>query len=408
MPKIKLTNSSINKLKTEKTGNTIYWDTELRGFCLWVGARAMTFYAQRDMNGKTVKVKLGRYGEITAEQARRDAMGILHKMQLGTNPNEEARRLQAQGITLEEAYETFKWAKKRSSTTLKDYDRCMNIALHDWLKRPLKEITREMVLKRHKRLGEERGTSWANLVMRVLRAVFNYSDGIYEELEIRNPVNALSQTKTWHKVNRRQTYIAASQMENWYTAVKQLPSAIGRDYLRFVWLTGLRLQEAASLPWKNVDFSNRIFTVERTKNNKPLVLPLSDFLYDLLLNRKQMSEQPGYEFSDSPFVFPGPGKTSHLVEPKSFVKTVKELTGIVFSVHDLRRTFITTANKLGTGGYTIKNLVNHSYSDDVTAGYIVRNIDDLREPMQKITDELLKQAGVIKSGNIIQFPRNTN
>ena len=38
--------------------------------------------------------------------------------------------------------------------------------------------------------------------------------------------------------------------------------------------------------------------------------------------------------------------------------------------------------------YTLKRLVNHSMSGDVTAGYIVQDVERLREPMQRISEEI--------------------
>lgn len=60
-------------------------------------------------------------------------------------------------------------------------------------------------------------------------------------------------------------------------------------------------------------------------------------------------------------------------------------------LHDLRRTFITIAESLDISSYALKKLVNHSQSRDVTAGYIVMNVDRLREPMQKISDFILEK-----------------
>ena len=59
-------------------------------------------------------------------------------------------------------------------------------------------------------------------------------------------------------------------------------------------------------------------------------------------------------------------------------------------VHDLRRTFITTAESLDIPAYALKRLLNHKMNHDVTAGYIIMDVDRLRKPMQKITDYLLK------------------
>jgi hypothetical protein len=39
-------------------------------------------------------------------------------------------------------------------------------------------------------------------------------------------------------------------------------------------------------------------------------------------------------------------------------------------------------------GYALQRLMNHKDPNDVTAGYILSDVERLREPMQKITDFL--------------------
>ena len=76
---------------------------------------------------------------------------------------------------------------------------------------------------------------------------------------------------------------------------------------------------------------------------------------------------------------------------------------VAFTVHDLRRTFITIAESLDIPAYALKRLLNHATGADVTAGYIVASTERLREPMQKITDYVLKAAGLKKSAEVIPF-----
>ena len=42
-------------------------------------------------------------------------------------------------------------------------------------------------------------------------------------------------------------------------------------------------------------------------------------------------------------------------------------------------------------------------SNDVTAGYIIVDVERLRKPMQLITDYILKCMGIIKSAEIISI-----
>lgn len=44
-------------------------------------------------------------------------------------------------------------------------------------------------------------------------------------------------------------------------------------------------------------------------------------------------------------------------------------------------------------------------TQDVTAGYIVMDVERLRVPMQMTTDYLLKSAGVKKSAKVVNMPK---
>ena len=58
------------------------------------------------------------------------------------------------------------------------------------------------------------------------------------------------------------------------------------------------------------------------------------------------------------------------------------------------QTFITIAESLDIPGYALKRLMNHKDPNDVTAGYIISDVERLREPMQSITDFIRNQITV--------------
>ena len=63
--------------------------------------------------------------------------------------------------------------------------------------------------------------------------------------------------------------------------------------------------------------------------------------------------------------------------------------GIVVSAHDLRRDFITAAENTDMSAYALKALVDHTLPEsDVTAGYMNMTVARLREPMQRVCDQL--------------------
>ena len=104
-------------------------------------------------------------------------------------------------------------------------------------------------------------------------------------------------------------------------------------------------------------------------------------------------------------MFSGTGATGYLIEPKRQMQKVKQQSGVDFTIHDLRRTFITTAESLDISAYALKRLLNHKMNNDVTAGYIVSDVERLRKPMQTIANALLAHAHDDKHAHIIEFPR---
>ena len=220
-----------------------------------------------------------------------------------------------------------------------------------------------MVAKRHTKVGAEHGEAYANLAMRFLRALFNFSIAQYEDgsgntLLRENPVVRLTQTRAWYRVERRQTVIKSRQLKPWYEAVMALKNdktsqqpALVADYLLFLLFTGLRRQEAATLKWSNIDLQGQSFTIPDTKNRQPLTLPLTDFLYNLLEKRKAST--------DSDYIFAGTGKAGYLIEPRNQVQTVIEASGVPFTLHDLRRTFSTRLHDAGIEPLVVEALLAH-------------------------------------------------
>ena len=96
----------------------------------------------------------------------------------------------------------------------------------------------------------------------------------------------------------------------------------------------------------------------------------------------------------------GPGG-GYLKEPRNAVSRVSDISGVPFTLHDLRRTFITIAESLDIPAYALKRLLNHKDPNDVTAGYIVSDVERLREPMQRITDFIKEQISQTDNSNII-------
>jgi integrase len=389
---VKLTKSVVDKVQpTPDKDQMFYRDSELKGFALRITSNGTkSFVVEKIISNKVRRITLGKYSDaLPVEKARKKAQILLGLIADGIDPIAEKRADKMRCVTLKEVLEDYTQARKSlKPKTLYDYKRVLSIAFVNWKDKPLTSITKEMVAKQHKKLGEEHGEAYANLSMRVLRALFNFAAGQYEDSQGRslitdNPVRRLSQTRAWYRVERRQTFIKSHELADWRTGVQKLTNETLRDYLLLILFTGLRRQEAAKLQWKQIDLKAKTLIVIDTKNREPHTLPLSDYLYNLFAARKQNST--------SNYVFPGTGADGHIIEPRKQMAKVIADTKIQFTVHDLRRTFITLAESLDIPAYALKRLLNHKMAGDVTAGYIMLDVERLRKPMQMITDHLLRQ-----------------
>ena len=409
MPIKPLTKTTVDRIPFSKEGVVLYYDTKLKGFGVRVSKSTKAYFAEGRVNGKTRRVKLGVHGtDLTTEVGRKKAQKALSSMNEGKDPNAEKHRSKERNnITLSKAFDDYLEARKDlKPKTLYDYKRLIESCFSNWKTKALLDISPEMVAKKHRALGENQGKAYANLSMRLLSAIFNFASAQYGEFITVNPVKRLSDTRAWYKIERRRSIIKLHELEALFKALNQLKETsttskakIVRDYIFLLLFTGLRRQEAAQLQWDNVDFKSKTITVLDTKNREPHSLPLSDFLFDLLKKRKESHN------SDNPYVFPGSGKKArHLVEPRVQMQKVFKSSGIKFSLHDLRRTFATIAEGQ-VSAYQLKRLLNHK-AGDVTAGYIVTDIESLRPGMQKITDTILRHANLKTTSNIVRIRSN--
>jgi integrase len=388
---------------------TFIRDTLQLGFGLRITEKGVkSFIVEKRVGARVRRQTLGRYGELTVEQARREAQKHLGKIAMGIDPIAEKKTRKARAKTLAQVFEDFKKARKQlSPVTLRDYTHHLEKDLEDWLNKPITSITKHMVAKRHRVIGERGAKAQANAVFRTLRAVLNFARHHYEDGEGQsilpyNPVEVLGYTRAWYPMKRRKTVIKAYQLPAWYEAVQALKAPenptshfVIADLLRLILFTGLRSSEARKLRWMDVDFEDRTLTIPDPKNRHTFVLPLSDMVFKILQERKELALNE--------YVFPGKDGKGFLIEPKRQMARVTELSGVEFKLHDLRRTYATILDMMDLSRTTIKRLLNHKSGYDVTDEYIVSDVERFRVPVQRVADFLKEKIGIDKMSNIIQL-----
>lgn len=385
----KLSKSFIDKIEPPayihgKSTQSFYRDSAMLGFGLRVtSAGTKAFIVEKRINGKVKRITIGKYGQITPEKARIKAVELLGEITVGNDPVADKKSHISEQVTLSEALTSYLSSRKDlKPSTIHNYTVCIDRYLPDWKNKRLIDIDKDMIEARHAKIGKTT-PSKANNTMRVIRAVFNHAIEKYEDSKGKaiftfNPVSRLSRNRAWYREVKRTGYLKTHEIQRWFDATNQLHNTNSRDYLQLLLFTGLRKNEAATLKWDNIDFKHRTLIVLDTKNRDPHTLPLSDFLFNLLSIRKTQSQ--------GIWVFEGADNTSHLKEPRSAVSRVEELSGVSFTLHDLRRTFITMAESQDIPAYALKKLANHRMAHDITASYIISDVERLRKPMQLVTD----------------------
>jgi len=407
----KLTKSFVDKVAFEKSGQVFYRDSELLGFGLRVGKSAKVYYAEAKLHGKTVRKSIARHNVVSLDDARSQAKSYLAEISRGKNPHDEEKARKAKLVTLAEVLENYIEARGNlKGSTIQDYRHTFAAYLSDWLNKPAIEISKDMVELKFRKISKT-SPSQANKTMRNFRAAMNYAIMKYEDsngdsIFRHNPVIRITQLRAWHRAVRKNTLIKHYDLAPWYQAVMNLSNdsiapnrEVVKDFLLLVLFTGLRRNEAAKLTWNRVDLKDKTIVIKDTKNHTDHTLPITDFLYDLLTKRKAEAK--------TKYVFPNETNTGYMTDPKKQIANVVKESGVSFSTHDLRRTFITIAESLDISAYSLKRLLNHKMTNDVTAGYIISDVERLREPMQKITDYILKCIGK-KESSVILFPLSKN
>jgi len=389
--KFNFTIQRLEQLDREPNKRSYVYDTQCPGLALSITPTGVkSFLVYRKVKGQPVRVTLGRFPELKIAQARKLATKTIALMLDGKNPNKVERAKRERGKSLQEVFDDYLnvrslGASKLRPSTIADYKVTMNVHFPDWKGKGLRDIKRSDIRQRHHQISTN-SPAVADKAMRLLRALFNFAREEYLDeddnpIYIDNPVKNLSHRKAWNHVQPKNGVIKADKVGEWLHAVETLRCSVDSfdrmtaDYFELILMTGLRRREAANLRVRDLDFENKTLNIPDTKNGDPVTLPMSSRVSELLLSRTLIADDYIFESKN--------GKP--LSDPRRQIQRIRDETGIQFTLHDLRRTFITTAEALNTPHYAIKRLVNHRIpKGDVTAGYIIWDVDRLRQPSQEI------------------------
>ena len=422
----KLTQSFVKSIAVSPgESQTFYMDDELTGFGLRVSPTKKVFYLQMRVGRKVLKRKLGEYGPMTVDQARKNALQMKAQLLDGRDPYEERRR-GASDATLDELFDEYTNEVEHRANTKKSIESAKRhfgelegmafktkpngrsaekielakVKLPNWLKRPYWEITQDDVLERFdvvSRMIPKRKlskspqpiTRTSNQHFKYLQAAYNYAISKYQlsRAGFMNPVAILKTTRRWSRINRRSGFLDTNKpyFVTWWRACESLEPVIG-DYILFSLATASRSIESATLRWSDVDLKKGRMVFRNTKNGQDYTFPIAPVARSILERRLKA------KINDFVFGYADSGKCHVVCPPQYHIKLVRVECGEHWSMHDLRRTFTTAMTLLNVHAFTIAHLMKHSMNSSMTLSYAPPTQEQLLEALIRLEQHLLERV----------------
>ena len=355
----------------------------LSGFFLEVSSKSPgvgTFYCRyRDLDGKSVTIKLGRTNDTSLAEARTKAIEIKEKVKRGEDPLVDLPRFKPKP-TFAQFFEQdyMPHAKSHKRTWTNDQD-MFNKELKLWFgDMRLDQIKRRDVESLHRHLKQDgRSAATADHYAKLMRHVLNVA--VDWELLENNP---LKRIKLFREDNRLERYLTQEELERLLHVLQTYDNRPVCEILMFLLFTGARRGEALQAKWQHIDLANRIWTIPsaNSKSKKQRAIPLNDVAVEVLqgLVGRYQSE---YIFLNSKTMQP-------YRDIKKSWYSIRKAAGLVeFRIHDLRHQHASMLVNAGRSLYEVQQILGHS-SSQVTERYSHLQQSRLQSASESVCDSI--------------------
>lgn len=360
----------------------LYWDTATV-LGLRVNKRSEMFIVQARGPAGSKRRNVGVHGDITYHEAQKLAPDIIKEIEDGT----PAPAATPSRMTLQQAWELYQRDNILNPKTVATYQVSVDHA--PWLDKPVASITREMVRKRMSELKNMPRT--ANKFVTVIGQIIRH---VHLDLGIPVPTEGIKP----YPVQRKKCEIRSDgDIATIYDeAIRWRNQTVGNVIRLLMFTGGIRLEQACTLRWQDVDFQRRSMSFKSQKG-KSITLPMEPIHREILMEQRAISRE--LEERRAAYVFPcrdAKRKHPHITEVKDFWAHIEKALGYKgVRSHDLRRFYNPKVARIpGISSDIVYALTGHTAERTAHDGYVQRNlnVDDLRDGMQKASREMLKLA----------------
>lgn len=398
------TKPALERLPMPEAGQRVtYHDTKTPGLTLRVtSAGAKSYCVQKRISGRVERITLGKFPGMTIEQARTAATKVLGTVAAGDNPA-EVKRGKRQEMTLNDLFKEYMSRRAAFNKRGDKPEALYRIYLAHWGTRKISSIRHEEVDRLHKKIGAEVGRKGsakqvtANNVVKLLHVMFNQAITVWRIYSGDNPAHGIQRFAE----KSRDRFLQPDELPRFFAALAEEQNTTIRDYVLISLLTGARKSNVLEMQWSQVNLDRGEWRIPETKNGEPQTVTLAPEAIEILKQRTG---------SGCAWVFPGEGKTGHLVEPKTAWKRILDRAGIAegdLRLHDLRRSLGSWQARTGASLSVIGKSLNHK-NTSTTAIYARLDLDPVRQSVDTAVAAMF-EAGGLKETSVVPFKaRNGN
>jgi integrase len=329
--------------------------------------RGSIWWMRFNANGQQVR-------RSTGTDDKKLAQRILDKVKGEIAEGKWFERLPGEGKTFEEMMDRYKAEYLSLKSFPKKYESLVKSLLSFFGGYRVSEITPSLVsqYKTHRRQAKVA----LNRELSLLKVVFNLAIREWQWVK-ENPASMIKLEK---ENPGRVRYLSDEEFDK---LLNKCP-----DWLKPIVMTarhtGLRKENILSLTWSQVDLFRKLITIEHTKNNERISIPLNETVLSLF---KQLSK---VRHITSPYVFSKPDGSRYHNSLNGFWTAVKKAGINDFKFHDLRHCFASALVQKGVDLYQVQRLLGHK-SNAMTQRYAHLSPEQLREAINRLDSTKIAQ-----------------